>query len=295
MSDIDTGSNAWRMPSNHNRMIDLQHNSPEEKLGEVGVSYYGSSAFCIESPNGISIMIDPWRNHPSRSFDWYFEDFPRVRVNIGLCTHAHFDHDALHRLDTDVAIERLVGDYKFSDVSIQGIADKHATDCSCGFYDYNKVLKEVYAVDINPPNNPRSWDNCLIVVETGGLRILHWGDNRADPPEEVWQALGHIDIALLPIDDSRHVLGYAPVDSVIARLNPKVVIPHHYYIWDVLQRHSTLLTPENWLEKQSTVVRLDEAKVSYSRDTLPNVGPVVHYFGENVMFDKESWRRGEII
>jgi hypothetical protein len=45
------------------------------------------------------------------------------------------------------------------------------------------------------------------VVETGGLRILDWGDNRHNPPDFVWDMLGDIDIVLLPIDTSRHVMG----------------------------------------------------------------------------------------
>ena len=61
------------------------------------VAYFGSSAFKITSPKGVSVMIDPWRNHPSRKWDWYFHDFPITEVDIGASTHAHFDHDALHR------------------------------------------------------------------------------------------------------------------------------------------------------------------------------------------------------
>ena len=291
---LGTGSNAWRMQSNNGQMISWQREVDSADSDEVTIDYYGGSAFRITSPRGITVLVDPWRNHPSRSWDWFFEDFPRTRVNIGLSTHAHFDHDALHRLDCDVAIERLVGTYMFADVCIHGIADKHAIDCSCGHYDYNRILREINGVDIRPPNNPRSWDNSLIVVEVGGLRILHWGDNRGDPPEAVWEAIGQVDIALLPVDDSRHVLGYGAVDGVIEKLDPTVVIPHHYYIWDVLQRHSTLLPPENWVSKQSSVVRLNSPGRAYTPEELMQMPRTVHYFGEHVNFDKEAWRRGEL-
>ena len=80
---------------------------------------------------------------------------------------------------------------------------------------------------IEPPDNPRSWDHCLIVVETGGMRIVHWGDNRHDPPPEIWEALGRIDVALLPVDDSQHVMGFAMTEHIIETLRPHVVIPQH--------------------------------------------------------------------
>ena len=79
--------------------------------------------------------------------------------------------------------------------------------------------------DIEPPDNPRSWDHCLIVVETGGMRIVHWGDNRHDPPDNIWQVLGQIDIALLPVDASQHVMGHVHVETIIERQPPRRCSP----------------------------------------------------------------------
>ena len=95
MTDIDTSLNVWQMTTNHNRMIELQADRSPPRDGPVEIAYYGSSAFRITSPNGVSVMIDPWRNHPSRRWDWYFHDFPVTATDIGTSTHAHFDHDAL--------------------------------------------------------------------------------------------------------------------------------------------------------------------------------------------------------
>ena len=71
-----------------------------------------------------------------------------------------------------VLIDSLIGTYSFGDVTIIGVADKQATDSSAVIYDFKRLIKEFEGIDIEPPNNPRSWDHCLIVVETGGLRIL---------------------------------------------------------------------------------------------------------------------------
>jgi len=207
MANIDSGLNTWRRMTNHNRMMEFQRKADLSPKGPVELAFFGSSAFQITTPAGITIMLDPWRNYPMRSWDWYFKDFPVVEVDIGVSTHAHFDHDALHRLDASVLIDRLIGTYSFGDVTITGIADKHATDSSAAIYDFKRLIKEFEGIDIEPPNNPRSWDHCLIVVETGGLRILDWGDNRHNPPDFVWDMLGDIDIVLLPIDTSRHVMG----------------------------------------------------------------------------------------
>ena len=289
MKDIDTGLNVWQMTSNHNRMIELQKASAPTNDGAVEIAYFGSSAFKITSPMGVSVMVDPWRNHPSRKWDWYFHDFPITEVDIGISTHAHFDHDALHRLDAHVLLDRLIGQYTFGDVTISGFADKHAVDSTYALYDYKKISKFFNNVDIEPPNNPRSWDNCLLVLEVGEMRILHWGDNRHNPPENIWSALGHIDIALLPIDASQHVMGHIHTAQIIDTLKPRVVIPHHYYIWDVVQRQSTLQTCQDWVEACKQKEILSTSAKLYDKKGLENLDRVVHYFGDNVAFDKEKW------
>lgn len=58
--------------------------------------------------------------------------------------------------------------------------------------------------------------------------------------------LGDIDIVLLPIDTSHHVMGWEHVESIIERLRPKVIVPHHYYIWDVTQRQALCNPPSHW-------------------------------------------------
>ncbi len=287
----EAGSVAWRSNANHNRMMALAQDLEPPRTDEIELAYFGSSAFRITTPKGLTILIDPWRNHPLRRWDWYLADMPMTCVDIGISTHAHFDHDALNRLDAHVLLDRLIGAYRFADATIIGIPDKHATASGFGTYDFKKVHKELVGVDIEPPGNPRSWDNCLIVVETGGLRILHWGDNRHDPPEHVWDALGRIDVALLPVDGSQHVMSFEMTASIVGRLRPKIVVPHHYYIWDLTQRASTLLPADGWVSAQPRSRKLDAPSTRYRAAGLAGLETTVDFFADNVAFDKLAWRQ----
>ena len=289
MGNIDSGLSGWKMASNHNRMMELQRTSMRGGAGSVKIDYFGSSAFKITSPSGITLMIDPWRNHPSRKWDWYFDDFPLTEVDIGISSHAHFDHDALHLLDAHVLLDRLIGTYTFGDIKITGIADKHATDSSAAVYDFKRIIKEFDNIDITPPNNPRSWDHCLLLVETGSLKILAWGDNRHNPPEEVWGAVNNVDIVLLPIDDSQHVISFPHAEEIIQRLSPSVIIPHHYYIFDVTVRQSTLQPADGWLSAQNNVVRLTSSSANYHPKDLIHVKKRIDFFDGHVAFDKKKW------
>jgi L-ascorbate metabolism protein UlaG (beta-lactamase superfamily) len=290
----EAGPVAWRSSANHNRMMELAQDRTPPATDEIELAYFGSSAFRVTSPKGLTIMLDPWRNHPLRHWDWYIADMPMTAVDIGVSTHAHFDHDALNRLDAHVLLDRLIGTYRFLDVTITGIPDKHATASGFGSYDFKMVHRELHGVDIEPPHNSRSWDNCLVVVETGGLRILHWGDNRHDPPEHVWEALGRIDIALLPVDGSQHVMRFDMTAAIIRRLQPKVVVPHHYYIWDVTTRGSTLLPADGWVAAQPRSRKIEGPAARYSATDLAGQETTADFFGGHVAFDKLAWRNGEL-
>ncbi len=121
MPNLNAGLTTWRRVTNHNRMIELQARADAmdpATPGQVKLAYFGSSAFRIASPEGITVMVDPWRNHPSRKWDWYFHDMPETPVDIGCSTHAHFDHDALDRLDAHVLLDRPIGRFEFGDVDV---------------------------------------------------------------------------------------------------------------------------------------------------------------------------------
>ena len=55
---------------------------------------------------------------------------------------------------------------------------------------------------------------------------------------------------MVTVDDSVHLLTYAEVDDLIARLRPSVVIPMHYHIEGITSQTAGLLPPDRWLESR---------------------------------------------
>ena len=94
---------------------------------------------------------------------------------------------------------------------------------------------------ICPPTNFRHMDNNVYVIETGGMRFLMWGDNRPEPPQEVWDRIGSVDVVFVPVDGSRHILDYEQADSVVEKSGAKIAIPHHYLVPETTFFTSTLL------------------------------------------------------
>lgn len=58
-------SNSWKFKENNNNVIRLQTQGVDPaKAGDVKIEFYRHMAFKITSPDGICIMIAPWRTEP---------------------------------------------------------------------------------------------------------------------------------------------------------------------------------------------------------------------------------------
>lgn len=289
MDRTNEGMWAWKQADNNNKMIEMQcREDYDSSCGEVEISYFADMAFQIVTPSGLSILIDPWRNLPigpnGGDGQWFLHEFPEIQCDIGMSTHAHFDHDALHRLHANMLLDRMVGTFEFADVKITGIADKHVHDWSECLYDFTGYLKS-RGIDPAPPNNPRGYDNTIYIIETAGLRIMHWGNNRPDAPQQVWDAIGDIDIAFLPCDESNHILTFPQLDEVIKRHKIKAAFPAVYYIEGLYRMGSTLKPADAWVRGKTDAMRLDHSSISLSKQKIEKMRGQVIYFGNHIAFD----------
>jgi hypothetical protein len=158
---------AW----NDNSLIRVQKAGGDPtRSGNVKIEFYGHSAFKITSPGGLTVLTDSWRNDPTGLYPkWFLSQFPALRVDIVLSTHAHFDHDAVERLNGLMVLERLIGQFRLGDIEVTGLADKHK--CQPTPDDELDRSPGDLHVETCPPNNVIGFDNAIQIIETGGLRI----------------------------------------------------------------------------------------------------------------------------
>lgn len=270
-SDTSTAASPiW----NDNSLITIQKQGGDPtRLGDVGIEFYGHDAFKITSPAGLTVLTDPWRNDPTGLYPkWFLTEFPAIRVNIVLSTHSHFDHDAVERPNGLVVLERLVGQFRLGDVEVLGLADKHKCDPTP---DQREPC---------PPNNLIGLDNAIQIIETGGLRIAVWGDNRAVPAPSLDHSLMNIDVLILPVEN---VVTRDEVDAILRKYDPKAVIPAHYFLNGLTSNASGLESGEGWVHDQekthpADVRRLDSAALKLSVASLKGAHHRVYYFGDHV-------------
>ena len=213
-------------------------------LAIVRLTYFGHCAFRWETAGGITVVADPYRNEAGRY--WFTRLFPEVRCDLGLISHAHFDHDAVERLPEAASILRMPAEFAAGDLQIRGVGDFHSGRARL-----------------------RDFPNVMFRLESGGVSFLHIGDNRAEWPAEVSHAVGNIDVLLITVDDSNHLLSHEQVDTLVERLNPRVVIPMHYAIAGLHSAECELLPPEGWLERQRAVRRLESYRFEFNAGRMP--------------------------
>jgi L-ascorbate metabolism protein UlaG (beta-lactamase superfamily) len=275
-SDTATATfSAW----NDNSLITIQkHGGDPTRPGDVTVEFYGHDAFKITSPEGLTVLTDPWRNDPTGRYPkWFLTDFPALRVDIVLSTHAHFDHDAVERSNGLMVLNRLVGQFRLGDVEVVGLADKHKCD----------PTSTDSRLETCPPSNLIAFDNAIQIIETGGLRIAVWGDNRAVPDPSLDHFLMNVDVLILPVET---VLTRYEVDAIVRKYDPKAVIPAHYFLKGLTADGPGLESVDGWVHDQEKVHpgdvrRLDSAKLKLTASQLKGFHHRVYYFGDH--FEKK--------
>src|ERR1700674_519842 len=275
---VDT-SPAW----NDNSLITVQKNGGgPTRSGDVKIEFYGHDAFKVTSPVGLTVLTDPWRNDSTGLYPkWFLNEFPAIRVDIILSTHAHFDHDAVDRPNGLMVLERLVGQFKLGDIEITGLADKHK--CEPAPPDKPDSASANLHVETCPPNNVMAFDNAIQIVETGGLRVAIWGDNRAAPDPSLDHYLKNVDVLILPAES---ILTRAEVDAIVGKYNPKTVIPAHYFLNGLTTDISGLESADGWVNDQekvhhADVRRLDSADLTLNAAELKGSHHRVYYFGNH--------------
>jgi L-ascorbate metabolism protein UlaG (beta-lactamase superfamily) len=197
----------------------------------------------------LRVLADPYRNRHDRY--WFTRRFPQVECDLALITHAHFDHDAAECLPEATSVLRMPGHFQHQDMSILGIPDIHAGRSG----------------RLNFPNT-------MYRLEADGISFLHIGDNRVDMVPAARRAVGQVDVLFVTVDDSCHLLSYQQVDSFIAQLTPRIVVPMHYLIPGLIPESTTLRPPDGWLATQSNVRRLGRHSITLSPEDLPNTTQV---------------------
>jgi L-ascorbate metabolism protein UlaG (beta-lactamase superfamily) len=134
----------------------------------------------------------------------------------------------------------------------------------------------------NVPTNARDWysntarinGNSIFIYSIGELCIAHLGHLHHRLTKEHLEELGRIDVLMVPIDGSL-TMGQPLMVDVIKQIQPKIVLPMHYW-----GRHQL----DRFLGQMSEVDHLfvwpDSMTIEVTRESLPEKLTVIALGGE---------------
>jgi len=206
--------------------------------------WFGHAFFLVTSTEGVRVAMDP--------FGDIGYSVPEVAANVVTVSHEHGDHSVAERLAGPTAILRGLkpGGVDWNPIS----------------YDMKDMRITALPVYHDDVEGRKLGLNTIFIVETGGLRLAHLSDIGHTLSEATLDAMGRIDILLVPVG-GRFSIDGRQAREIMASLRPRITVPIHYKTvvtadWPIEDESSFLVGLEN-------VKRPDALAVSITPETLP--------------------------
>lgn len=193
------------------------------------LTYYGHSAFKIETTQGLKIWIDPWIENPSAPK----EKMETPEADLILVTHAHADHVGSCMSMARSSATEVVAIHELQQYLL-GKGMPNVTGMNIGGSYYTKGVTITMVPALHSSSIQEGQDviyggeaaGFLVKLEDG-LRIYHAGDTALFGDMAMIGTLYYPKIALLPIGD-HYVMGPKEAAYACRLISPKIVVPMHY-------------------------------------------------------------------
>lgn len=160
------------------------------------IYYLGHASFLIKTKTG-RLVTDPYDPNIGLVF-------PKIEAEVVTISHHHSDHNRKDLVLGNPLVIDIPGEYERAGFRIFGYST---------FHDKEKGRQR--------------GKNIIYKIETENISLLHCGDLGEVLSEELIDALGEIDILMVPIG------GFYTIDvdeaiQIIKKIEPKIIIPMHY-------------------------------------------------------------------
>jgi L-ascorbate metabolism protein UlaG (beta-lactamase superfamily) len=206
------------------------------------ISWYGHSCFRLTERSMATVVTDP--------FDAEMVGYDQLKLKADIVTVSHeaAGHNYLNAVKGYSHAITGPGEFEIGGVFITGVQ----TDGQ------GKKAED----------KPR---NTLYVFDYDGLTVAHLGDLRSVPTQAEIEALGNVNVALVPVGGGGG-LNAAKAAEIVSLLEPNIVIPMHYHT-------PAVKVPLDHLDKFLKEMGLHEAEtvpaLKVTRSGLPDETRVV--------------------
>lgn len=202
------------------------------------ITWLGHSCFRVRSKDA-TIVTDP--------YDRSLGVLNRVTADIVTVSHEHPAHSNREAVGGSPKFVEGPGEYEVSGVFITGLRTYHDTT-----------------------KGQERGTNSVYLMELEDVVICHLGDLGHVPAAAQVEAMGNVDVLLVPIGGGTTIDAAAAVETV-RLLDPKIVIPMHYQS----ERSPDLAPLENFLKEMGVTEFTAQPRLTITRSSLPPTSQVV--------------------
>lgn len=212
----------------------------------MDITYLGHASFRLKGKNA-TLVTDPFESSAVGL------KFPKhTACDIVTVSHGHPDHNAISQLEGNPFVIDGPGEYEIKGVGIIGIGSYH--DAQKGA---ERGKNTIYHIDID------------------GVRIVHLGDLGHTLSSAEVDALGEVDVLLVPVGGV-YTITAAEAAQVVNDIEPDITIPMHFNTPEHDPKTFKDLEPVHAFLKIMGKEGLEPAaKVSVTKDKLPEERQVI--------------------
>ena len=162
----------------------------------------GHSCFLLEESTGTTVITDPYSSDIGITL-------PSVSADVVTVSHAHYDHNNVKAVSGNPMIIDKPGFHDVKGVQIFGLNTYH-----------------------DEQNGKHRGANVIFNIRMDGVNVCHLGDVGHGPSPMMIEAIGPVDILLVPVG-GKYTIDAEVAKEYVDRLMPSVIIPMHYKTDDV--------------------------------------------------------------
>ena len=161
------------------------------------LQWLGHSSFRLEESTGTSVVTDPYHSYIGI-------EMPGVTADVVTVSHKHDDHNNVEIIKGNPMIIDTVGSFDVKGIGILGIETYH-----------DEVEGE------------KRGKNLIYKYRIDGIDVCHMGDIGEECTPELAEAIGPVNILLLPVG-GEYTIDAETAKDYVDKLMPDMVIPMHY-------------------------------------------------------------------
>jgi len=211
------------------------------------ITWFGHSCFRLTERGLAAVVTDPYDDSLG---------YPTLRLKADIVTVSHDapGHSHLDAVKGDLRALTGPGEYEIGGVFITGIPTISPS-----------------AASAKKKGGPELKTNTVYVFDYDGLTVAHLGDLDHVPTQSQIEALGAVDVALVPVGGGGG-LNAAQAAEVVSLLEPSLVVPMHYRT----EAGSAALDPvSKFLKEMGLGAITPEAGLKVTKSSLPDETHVV--------------------